>query len=105
MERIGATCTAGGMLVQTHAPKDHRGRDDGIHVTVRAAVNGGHGEHVTWFGHRLPRKEIEFLYGDLCHPAAVKAIKDAWQVTVIDPQWGRDDTLWPLLTQAITLEG
>jgi hypothetical protein len=27
----------------------------------------------------------------------VQAICDAWQVTVIDPEWGRDDLLWPLL--------
>jgi hypothetical protein len=35
-------------------------------------------------------------YGE-CHPDAVAALCQAWQVTLVDPQWGRDSVLWPVL--------
>lgn len=45
----------------------------------------------------MSRAEIADGYGDDLHPAAVEALSDAWQVTLIDPEWGRNDLLWPLL--------
>jgi hypothetical protein len=36
------------------------------------------------------------LYGEL-HPDAVFAVARAWQVTILDPMWGRNDRLWPML--------
>ena len=35
-------------------------------------------------------------YG-ICHPDAVDALCAAWQVTLIDPEWGRRDALWDML--------
>lgn len=32
-----------------------------------------------------------------CHPAAVAAAVDAWQVTLVDPEMGRGDRLWTVL--------
>jgi hypothetical protein len=34
-----------------------------------------------------------------CHPDAVRAMRSAWQVTLIDPEWGRNNRLWPLLAR------
>jgi hypothetical protein len=51
----------------------------------------------TWFGQQFPRPEIEYQYGAMCPPAAVAALCDARQVTLIDPEWNRNDRLWPLL--------
>ena len=31
------------------------------------------------------------------HPAVIEALYEAWQVTLIDPEWGRNDVLWPAL--------
>jgi hypothetical protein len=53
----------------------------------------------TWFGGPLTRDDIEddqAGYG-ICHPDAVEALCTAWQVTIIDPEWGRSGVLWPVL--------
>jgi hypothetical protein len=51
----------------------------------------------TWFGEPSPRAEIEDQFGAFCGPAAVAAVCDARQVTLVDPEWNRNDRLWPLL--------
>lgn len=55
----------------------------------------------TGFGHRLSER---FLCGECspfngCHGDVLDAVCDAWQVTLIDPEWGRNDLLWPLLDE------
>jgi len=58
----------------------------------------------TWFGSQVPRRHIRSRrigYG-ICHRDAVKALCSAWQVTIIDPEWGRDlSPLWDVLDAAI----
>jgi hypothetical protein len=54
------------------------------------------GEEFTWDGGALSREEIEYGYGHDC-PQAIEALCSAWQVTLIDPDWGRNDVLWPVL--------
>ncbi len=52
-----------------------------------------------WFGSHLDRDDIEddqAGYG-ICHPDAIEALRTEWQVTIIDPEWGRNDMLWPVL--------
>jgi hypothetical protein len=56
-----------------------------------------YGEEFTWAGGGQPRSELEDHYGRLCHPDAIRAVCDAWQVNIIDPEWGRNDVLWPAL--------
>jgi len=61
----------------------------------------------TGFGVQLPRRHIRDAhlgYG-ICHPDAVDALCEAWQVTVIDPQWGRPDVLWQVLAEAVSPAG
>jgi hypothetical protein len=68
---------------------------------------GRGGEAVTRFSVRLPRRHLRdphVGYG-ICHSDAVAALYRAWQVTVIDPVWGRDDVLWPALEQAVQTAG
>ena len=59
----------------------------------------------TWFGAKVPRhrhiRDPHMGYG-ICHPDAVDAVCEAWQVTVIDPEWGRNDLLWDVLDDALT---
>lgn len=94
--RLHAAATEAGLIVHVYAPsrRRRRGERHGTTVTTRA------GQPYTGFGQRLPRHLIQFLYGD-CHPDAVAAIQAAHQVTVIDPEWGRDDRLWPVLAAAV----
>lgn len=75
--------------------------DRAVTVTI---VNG---RSFTRFGVQLPRRHIRdgwIGYG-ICHRDAVKALCTAWQVTVIDPEWGRPDLLWPVLAGALTPPG
>lgn len=67
-------------------------------------VSEREGRHVTGFGTVLSASQIEFAYGDDCSPAAVTALQDAWQVTIVDPEWGRNDRLWPALARFAGLE-
>ena len=54
----------------------------------------------TRFGATLSRRHLSDSwtgYG-ICHEDAVHAVCDAWQVTLIDTEWGREDSpLWPAL--------
>ncbi len=62
---------------------------------------------ITGFGVQLPRRHIRdsWLGYGICHRAAVDALCSAWQVTVIDPEWGRDDLLWHVLDLAVRPAG
>ena len=62
---------------------------------------------LTGFGVQLPRRHIRdgWLGYGICHRDAVDALCAAWQVTVIDPEWGRPDVLWRVLEQAIQPAG
>jgi len=75
--------------------------DDAVPVTRR------HGDGVTWFGAARPRRDLrDFHVGyGICGPAAVAALCDAWQVTVIDVQWGRNSVLWDALSAALAVAG
>lgn len=53
----------------------------------------------TWAGGTLDEANIEHYYGEDC-PAALDALKSAWQIDVIDPVWGRNDLLWATLDTA-----
>lgn len=56
------------------------------------------GQGCTRFGARLSRRYLRFLYGET---GALDALYGAWQVTIVDEVWGRDDALWPTLDRAL----
>lgn len=60
------------------------------------AVTRREGGTYTSFGSQFSRSFLRGQYGD-CHPLAVAALCSAWQVTVVDPVWGRRDLLWDVL--------
>ncbi len=63
------------------------------------AVTERDGRHLTGFGVQLSRRHLRdpwVGYG-VCSEAAQDALCDAWQVTIIDPEWGRNTVLWPML--------
>lgn len=75
------------------------------HQARRARPGPGHaltlndGHDYTRFGIQIPRSHIADWhtgYGE-CHGDAVKALQAAWQVTIIDPEWGRNTVLWSAL--------
>ena len=89
-------CAAGTpLIVLAGRPASQHGLRPGNRIPVTLAGD----QENTWFGYHLDRAAIEddqAGYG-ICHPAAVKALCTAWQVTIIDPEWGRNDVLWPVL--------
>jgi Domain of unknown function (DUF6919) len=83
-----------GLIVTAQAASRWRVRYGQAHVVTRY-----YGMPYTRFGAQRPRRDIRSPhvgYG-ICHPAAVRALCGALQVTVIDPQWGRNTLLWPAL--------
>jgi hypothetical protein len=61
------------------------------------AITLDEGEECTWDGLAVSRSIMASDYGRECHPAVIRELADAWQVTLIDPVWGRNDVLWPVL--------
>ena len=51
----------------------------------------------TRFSGLTSRSSLREMYEEDLHQDAVQAMCDAWQVTIIDPEWGRNDVLWPML--------
>ncbi|WP_329583682.1 DUF6919 domain-containing protein [Streptomyces sp. NBC_01361] len=59
------------------------------------------GERInTGVGHFLkPRAVRQIFLG--CREEAVQEVVMAWQVTLVDPEWGRDDLLWATVRRAL----
>jgi hypothetical protein len=95
-----AAADAAGLIVITD-PVTPRRR---TRLAGRQPVTRIGGRPCTWFGATLPARHLRDPwtgYG-ICHRDAVDALCQAWQVTVIDPEWGRDSLLWPVLAAAVT---
>jgi hypothetical protein len=72
-----------------------RAGDDDWGPTATVSIDNG--SENTCTGGAMSSAVIHGNYGPHLHPDALQAICDAWQITLIDPQWGRNDTLWPVL--------
>ena len=61
------------------------------------------GHHVTGFGIHIPRRHINDAHigWGICSREARKALCSAWQVTIIDPEWGRPGLLWDALASVL----
>jgi hypothetical protein len=55
----------------------------------------------TSFGRRIPVGDL--TYGE-CSPQMRRVLRGSWQVTVVDPEWGRNDLLWETLDAALAAE-
>jgi hypothetical protein len=40
-----------------------------------------------------------YYYDQACRPEVVQELCESWQVALIDPVWGRNDVLWPVLAR------
>lgn len=90
-----ARAAGAGLVVRVYRPGsriDENGKRDAVDVTVWGSrVNTGVGDWVP------PRAVRRILPG--CDRQAVREVAAAWQVTLIDPEWGRNTVLWPLLSR------
>lgn len=60
-------------------------------------------EEYTFLGRTEGPDDLEYGYGEDLSPAGLAALTSAWQVHLFDPVWGRNDLLWPLLTDVVEL--
>ncbi|MEU1674826.1 hypothetical protein ABZ752_22765 [Streptomyces roseifaciens] len=96
VKRVTTTARRAGLLVIAHGPRgalDIAG-EDGIYVTIRDVVP------CTRFGEPINRSYLRRVFHG-CHRDAIRAVHDAWQVTVIDPEWARKYLLWQTLDSAL----
>jgi hypothetical protein len=88
--RAGAACIAHS---PDSLPRWHYRTSREAVVTLRG------GEDYTWFGMQLSRRDIRSSRAGwgICGRPVTGALCRAWQVTLVDMEWGRDDVLWPAL--------
>ncbi|HKT03482.1 MAG TPA: hypothetical protein VJT31_28475 [Rugosimonospora sp.] len=73
----------------------HEYGDSGIQVPVSL----DNGAAFTWVGGAPPLDS----WADAVSDKMVTELGESWYVTIMDPVWGRNDRLWPLLVQALGL--
>jgi uncharacterized protein DUF6919 len=82
-----------GLIVRAYRPGssvDENGEEAAVDVTTWGArINTGMGDRVP------PRAVRRILPG--CDRRALREVARAWQVTLIDPEWGRNTVLWSVL--------
>jgi hypothetical protein len=96
LERLGEACAACPeiVVIVNRAPRFR------IRYKTATPVTRSGGRDYTWFGASLSRRHLSDSwtgYGE-CGDEAVDAICGAWQVTLVDTGWGREDSpLWAAL--------
>ena len=55
----------------------------------------------TWAGSPIDLENIEHCYAGELGQAGLRALMEAFQVTVVDPHWGRDELLWSTLGDVV----
>jgi hypothetical protein len=80
--------------------------DHGLWVSTHTAENKGSvdrfivstlgGKPKTDFGGRLKPRHLGRMFPG-CSREAHRVLRDAWQVTLVDPQWNRNSVLWNVL--------
>jgi hypothetical protein len=81
-----------GLAVVAHAPVCQITSDDGAIV-----ITPSDGECYTRAGGPTSAATLRSEYAGELHPDAIEALCGAWQVSIVDLEWGRNDVLWPAL--------
>jgi hypothetical protein len=94
--RLDSAATRAGLKVIWHNPKRLPRRRTSYDGSLTTTWRDG--KPYTSFGYTLSKHDLRWEYGG-CSRAAVRAVCSAWQVTIADPEPGRNDRLWPALEQ------
>ncbi|MCX5253598.1 hypothetical protein OOK27_05345 [Streptomyces canus] len=103
----GLVADQGLMLALARVAEAHRltilvrGVDDQTWIDGVTATRVG-GEDYTSFGARLTHRDLRHIWRGVSG-TALDAIAEALQVTLIDPEYGRNDRLWTALDEALDL--
>lgn len=92
-ELLAAAAKQLDLIFIQHKAGRRTSHQDAVTVTERK------GRRVTGFGVCLSRRHIQDSWAGygICPHEAQDALCEAWQVTIVDPEWGRDDRLWAML--------
>jgi hypothetical protein len=88
-DRLAGLSLGSDLVVITHYPR--------VEATYEIPVSLEDGRTCTIAAGAMP---ADGLWADM-HAETVRAVADAWQVTVLDPQWGRNDLLWEAVRRAL----
>ncbi len=99
-ELHGVAEDAGLRVIRHRTRRRWFGSFRGGRSAVPVTATGDVGRVATAFGAELDAAVVEFIFEGI-GDAAMNEVLDAWQVTVIDPVWGRNDVLWPTLIGAL----
>lgn len=66
------------------------------HHGVPVTIHDNTGQVFTAFGFVESRRHTRWEWG-ICQHSAVDELVAAWQVTIVDMDWDRNDRLWPVL--------
>jgi hypothetical protein len=88
--RLHSMAAGTGLQVIEHRGAPFRAKRTGVPVTTRA------GATYTTFGVTLPRGYVRSSY-DGVSAAGLQALCNAWQITIVDPDWDRPNLLWETL--------
>jgi hypothetical protein len=92
--RIEAGLLETELVVVTHEPPRWA-------IPCTVAITMRCGRAFTWDGGAQGASDILHTWGRICDGNALGELLMAWQVTVIDPVWGRQDHLWPRLLEVL----
>ncbi|MCX4682463.1 hypothetical protein OG413_45880 [Streptomyces sp. NBC_01433] len=94
-DRLVAAAEVAGLTVVQHdmTPRRHA---EGVPVTRSL------GRARTHFGGFLPVRDLRTVWQpEIIGRRAFDKVAAAWQFTLIDPEWGRDDVLWEALAEVV----
>lgn len=93
LDRIRRQAKPAGITVIAHRP--------GVRFHAGVPVTDADGEPYTWFartqGHR---EQIAYEWNGI-GGRAIRELRGATHLTLVDPVWGRDNQLWPVLDRAV----
>ncbi|AWZ06878.1 MULTISPECIES: hypothetical protein [unclassified Streptomyces] len=94
LRRLALSARDAGLWGIVHTAATPGAGRDGVIVTT---VDG---EPYTQFGAHMDRQVLETIWPpNQIGPGAHEGVLSSWQLTIVDPQYGRDDVLWPFLSE------
>lgn len=94
LDRIRSAADDADLLVVAHRPDTPPGWPSWAAVTLRE------NEIATAFGEKVRGRDLRASWAGVSD-AAHRSLVAAHQLTLVDPEYGRNDVLWPLLDQLI----
>ncbi len=88
-DRVAGLSLDSDLVVITHYP--------GVEATYEIPITLDEGRTFSIAAGAMPSDSL----WEGMHPETVHEVAGAWQVTVLDPQWGRNDRLWPAILEAL----